>query len=91
MSIRFRIPEGNNPSSLGRHSFGRITWVDFQFQPECVVWNFMTDDWSSKGCRYVGFEDNTERRLVCECDHLTNFAIIVVSVASNVGASESSI
>ena len=37
-------------------------------------------DWSSRGCR-VAME--TEEMVACECDHLTNFAILMVSCWSN--------
>ena len=33
-------------------------------------------DWSSRGCS-VAME--TEEMVTCECDHLTNFAILMVS------------
>ncbi|XP_033118444.1 adhesion G-protein coupled receptor G6-like [Anneissia japonica] len=45
---------------------------------ECVFWDFSLDDgvgdWSSDGCTYNKTEDN---RIICLCDHLTNFAILV--------------
>ena len=33
-------------------------------------------DWSTRGCAVV---NETEESVVCECDHLTNFAILLVS------------
>jgi hypothetical protein len=42
---------------------------------ECVFWNYETENWSSNGCRLISFESNRVRT-VCECDHLTNFAVI---------------
>ena len=33
-------------------------------------------DWSTRGCVIV---TETEEGVVCECDHLTNFAILLVS------------
>ncbi|XP_071959935.1 uncharacterized protein [Antedon mediterranea] len=45
---------------------------------ECVFWDFSLDngigDWSSEGCELDG---TTDDRVVCLCDHLTNFAILV--------------
>ncbi|XP_033125665.1 adhesion G-protein coupled receptor G2-like [Anneissia japonica] len=45
---------------------------------ECVFWDFSVDDgvgdWSSDGCVYNKTEDD---RVICFCDHLTNFAILV--------------
>ncbi|GFR69280.1 G-protein coupled receptor, partial [Elysia marginata] len=44
----------------------------------CVYWNFTANQnaggWSSDGCRYGR---TREGRDVCECDHLTNFAVLV--------------
>ncbi|KAL3883262.1 hypothetical protein ACJMK2_029545, partial [Sinanodonta woodiana] len=47
--------------------------------PVCSFWNFNADEhgngaWSSKGCKLVSTNDYTT---VCECDHLTNFAILM--------------
>ena len=33
--------------------------------------------WSDRGCRHV--ESADDNRTVCECDHLTHFAVLVVS------------
>ena len=33
--------------------------------------------WSEKGC-HVNNEQSTDTLTVCECDHLTNFAMIMV-------------
>ncbi|XP_071959942.1 uncharacterized protein [Antedon mediterranea] len=45
---------------------------------ECVFWDFSLDDgvgdWSSEGCV---LNRTTDGRVVCLCDHLTNFAILV--------------
>ncbi len=47
--------------------------------PVCAYWSFEDEDWSDKGCRVV---DTTEKNngtavTTCECDHLTNFAVIL--------------
>ena len=36
-------------------------------------------DWSSRGCALV---NETEEGVVCECDHLINFAILLVSYST---------
>ena len=33
-------------------------------------------DWSARGCAVV---NESEEDVLCECDHLTNFAILLVS------------
>ena len=44
----------------------------------CVFWDFNLNnvgDWSSEGCRYQGTKGGI---VTCHCDHLTNFAILMV-------------
>lgn len=46
----------------------------------CVYWNFekskeLGGSWSSQGCRLVSISSN---ETVCECDHLTSFALLSV-------------
>ncbi|XP_033125664.1 adhesion G-protein coupled receptor G6-like [Anneissia japonica] len=46
--------------------------------PECVFWDFDLEngqgDWSNEGCVY---NETSDDRIVCFCDHLTNFAVIM--------------
>ncbi|XP_033109223.1 adhesion G-protein coupled receptor G6-like [Anneissia japonica] len=46
--------------------------------PECVFWDFDLEngqgDWSNEGCVY---NETSDGRVVCFCDHLTNFAVIL--------------
>ena len=49
---------------------------------QCVFWDIEMDDesgdWSTEGCRLTA--DVSDSGMVeCQCDHLTNFAILVVS------------
>nr|KAG5702987.1 hypothetical protein BaRGS_014810 [Batillaria attramentaria] len=44
--------------------------------PRCVFWNETLRDWSSTGCAVVT-EASTENRTVCECHHLTSFALLM--------------
>ncbi|XP_072173785.1 uncharacterized protein [Diadema setosum] len=45
----------------------------------CVFWDFEANngsgDWSAEGCRLGN--DSTDERPVCECTHLTNFAVLM--------------
>ena len=47
---------------------------------DCVFWDFDAldgrGDWSSEGCWYNGSQDG---RIICMCDHMTNFAVLAVS------------
>ncbi|XP_078573507.1 adhesion G-protein coupled receptor G7-like [Branchiostoma floridae x Branchiostoma japonicum] len=44
----------------------------------CVFWDFQAEGgagaWSTEGCDFVGVENG---RVVCECNHLTNFAVLM--------------
>ncbi|XP_071960620.1 adhesion G-protein coupled receptor G6-like [Antedon mediterranea] len=46
--------------------------------PECVFWDFELEngqgDWSNESCY---FNKTSDGRIVCFCDHLTNFAVIM--------------
>ncbi|XP_035665907.1 adhesion G-protein coupled receptor G7-like [Branchiostoma floridae] len=43
----------------------------------CVFWDFQAEGgagaWSTEGCDFVGIDNS---RVVCECNHLTNFAVL---------------
>ncbi|XP_072050044.1 uncharacterized protein [Amphiura filiformis] len=41
---------------------------------QCVFWDFDTLDWSLEGCEFAGYSNN---RVICHCNHLTNFAVLV--------------
>ncbi|XP_071959939.1 adhesion G-protein coupled receptor G6-like [Antedon mediterranea] len=64
---------------------GLVTPIRAAFLPrfktsntKCVFWDFSLDDgigdWSRDGCR---LDETIDGRVVCLCDHLTNFAILV--------------
>ncbi|XP_061176826.1 uncharacterized protein LOC133185543 isoform X2 [Saccostrea echinata] len=40
----------------------------------CVFWNFTVGSWSSEGCNTTRVNNHVTK---CECDHLTNFAILM--------------
>ncbi|XP_072048244.1 adhesion G-protein coupled receptor G6-like [Amphiura filiformis] len=46
----------------------------------CVYWDYEADsgrgNWSTEGCRTIGEIQNGRQE--CECDHLTNFAVLMV-------------
>ena len=43
----------------------------------CSYWNFHLGNWSQEGCSFQGVL--RDGRILCNCDHLTNFAILMVS------------
>lgn len=46
----------------------------------CVSWDFMAagnrGNWSTEGCTRVASSDGV---VTCQCTHLTNFAVLIVS------------
>ncbi|XP_035714297.1 latrophilin-like protein 1 isoform X2 [Folsomia candida] len=52
----------------------RHLWLDNVSNPQCVFWDYTQDKWSEEGCHV----ENTNRtHTVCQCGHLTNFAILM--------------
>ena len=45
--------------------------------PLCVFWDFALQDWSQEGCTFMSRSEDD--RITCNCNHLTNFAVIAVS------------
>ncbi|XP_062590262.1 titin-like isoform X6 [Saccostrea cucullata] len=43
-------------------------------QAVCVSWDFITNKWSEEGCKV---NSTNNKRTVCQCNHLTNFAILM--------------
>lgn len=59
--------------------------------PSCVYWDTKKEEWSDKGCNVTTNDGNDT---VCECDHLTSFAVLfaksdvstaVLDMITNVG------
>ena len=50
--------------------------------PVCGFWDHTADggqgNWSTVGCQYNG---TVQGRVICLCDHLTNFAILTVGIS----------
>ena len=51
--------------------------------PVCVSWDFKaangSGNWSEKGCTLVVSKDDKGSEIVlCRCNHLTNFGVLVV-------------
>ncbi|XP_033106437.1 uncharacterized protein LOC117108517 isoform X2 [Anneissia japonica] len=45
---------------------------------KCAYWNETMNefgDWSFEGCNFTGLLEN--RQIICECTHLTNFAVLI--------------
>ena len=44
----------------------------------CVSWSFTLQDWTPEGCT-IDVTQLDEGIVTCSCNHLTNFAILVVT------------
>ncbi|XP_072042166.1 adhesion G-protein coupled receptor G6-like [Amphiura filiformis] len=59
----------------------KLHGTDFNFNKNntgCYFYDKRSLDWSRDGCKAVWSDDVTsDGRIVCHCDHLTNFAVIV--------------
>ena len=42
----------------------------------CVSWDFTLRAWITEGCTTITGEDGI---VTCDCNHLTNFAVLVVN------------
>ena len=60
----------------------QLRGTDFSFNENttgCYFYDKILRDWSREGCEAIWSDDViAEGRIVCHCDHLTNFAVIVV-------------
>ncbi|XP_070568344.1 adhesion G-protein coupled receptor G6-like isoform X2 [Ptychodera flava] len=60
--------------------------------PECVYWDFALNDqrggWSSEGCSLSDRNVESSNVTICECDHLTNFAVLMDIYGTTEGISE---
>ena len=45
----------------------------------CVFWDFSRNDWNREGCT-IAEAVGADGIVTCQCNHLTNFAVLVVSV-----------
>ncbi len=52
--------------------------------PECVYWNTSVGDWLGDGCLVQEVRDGS---VVCGCNHLTDFGVILVSPVGTIPAS----
>ena len=48
--------------------------------PVCVFWDYEVHGWSDSGCHLV---DTNQTFSVCQCDHLTNFALLMRPVKTS--------
>nr|XP_034326973.1 uncharacterized protein LOC105329357 isoform X6 [Crassostrea gigas] len=56
-------------------TFGHITNNEStRMQARCVSWDFTKSKWTEKGCNV---KQSDHKETVCQCNHLTNFAILM--------------
>ena len=60
--------------------FAGLKEEDYNVEQICVFWDQALNDgygnWSTEGCRMTTVDGN-----VCECTHLTSFALLMVSAS----------
>ena len=83
VTIAFRLKNKGNVVSYIDYSLLNFTgvWCSFyQFtasgSERCVSWDFGHQNWTSRGCVTNTGNDGV---VLCCCNHLTNFAVLVVS------------
>ncbi|XP_065940926.1 adhesion G protein-coupled receptor B1-like [Magallana gigas] len=55
-------------------SFEHIQNESSKMYAVCVSWNFTVSKWTERGCKV---SQSDHKRTVCQCNHLTNFAILM--------------
>ncbi|XP_078574309.1 adhesion G protein-coupled receptor L3-like isoform X5 [Branchiostoma floridae x Branchiostoma japonicum] len=80
--ISASLGNGSRPEQLGDNQKVTIVLQHTDAQnasvrnPTCSFWNFSNGGfWSSKGC--IKAKESNDTHTICECDHLTNFAILM--------------
>ena len=60
-----------------------MSTIDLQVSDNvrCVSWDFDLVDWTTRGCTTTLGQNGT---VTCACNHLTNFAVLVVSNNNNI-------
>ncbi|XP_069173525.1 latrophilin Cirl isoform X3 [Procambarus clarkii] len=51
-------------------------------RPVCAFWDYTTSAWSDEGCRVLRYNRS---HVTCQCDHLTNFAVLMEEAAGGMG------
>ncbi|XP_053647210.2 latrophilin Cirl isoform X3 [Cherax quadricarinatus] len=51
-------------------------------RPVCAFWDYTTSAWSDEGCRVLIYNRS---HVTCQCDHLTNFAVLMEEAAGSTG------
>ncbi|KAJ7389152.1 G-protein coupled receptor [Desmophyllum pertusum] len=83
----FPIPPGLLPQNV-TISFTLEEPARVEDTPHCVFWDFnvksrFNGSWSNRGCSLVNKTNNT---IVCSCNHLTNFAVLMQVGETNIAA-----
>lgn len=89
VTIAFRLQDNVDvvSYSLLINNINSTLFYEFDYQfiasgsEKCVSWDFNLQTWTSRGCMTdAGRNDGT---VLCHCNHLTNFAVLVVSQIPN--------
>lgn len=59
-----------------RLNFPHLSQLELGDETRCVFWDVNSDSWSDHKC-YPVYDESSRKKTVCECDHLTNFAVLM--------------
>ena len=82
MVVQYLIPVNSSAVTACSLQYKSFTCNNYYIQyvasgtEQCVSWDFNTQDWTPSGCTTIVGEDGI---VTCSCNHLTNFAVLVVS------------
>ena len=84
------------PLELILNNFGNSFFQANYTTPQCVFWNHTQRSWSGEGCSLLATSgikldecaenkdvthlNDTKEKVVCGCNHLTNFAVLMVGL-----------
>ena len=69
-----------NKISLSSKRVQESNSLPHKFVPKCVYWDYLSNYWSQDGCKVL---DSNRTHTQCQCNHLTNFALLMVKENGN--------
>lgn len=67
-------------NTLTHRKVQEATSLQTKLVPKCVYWDYLSNYWSQDGCKVLATNETHTR---CQCNHLTNFALLMSTEGSN--------